>query len=589
MHELANTISAGPESTPPAPAQNGAVRLRVWPAVATVAIAAVSGYAVSLFASTNEQTVLAFGVIPGVCVLLLVVWWLAASGAPARDRCLGFLLLIGALAWVVFTQPSLVGGAMLLAYAAPALTAGATVLLAVAFRLRWPARRLLAAGFLLVCAGFFTALRVETIGGDIAPILSWRWVPTAAERSAALPEFKTGGRATLPSRVAPGDWPGFRGPARDNCVRDVRFATDWTVPPREVWRKRVGPAWSSFAVVGDYLFTQEQRGEEECVTCYGASTGEDVWASRVTARFEDTMGLGPRATPAYHDGRVYAQGCTGILSCLNASTGETLWTRDITEDAGTGVPMYGFANSPLVVGEYVIQFTSGKEGKSAIGYHCDTGEIAWMGGPDTNGYASPQLFVLEHEPQVLFSTDFGVQAFAAGSGELLWQHEWKNTSYPRCTQPLMTDGARIMIACTSGARLLRAAKTDGAWHVSEEWTSKRFRPYFNDAVFHKGYTYGFDGERLACIDMRTGERVWNGERYGGQVLLSAGMDMLLVLSEGGEIILVRAQPERFEEIARFQALRGKTWNHPVIVRDRLYVRNAEEAVCYELPVARQPA
>jgi outer membrane protein assembly factor BamB len=371
-------------------------------------------------------------------------------------------------------------------------------------------------------------------------------------------------------------------------VTGVKFSTDWTTPPRELWRRKVGPAWSSFAAVGDYVFTQEQRGEQELVTCYRAATGEPVWANQAEARFKDTMGLGPRATPTYHQGKLYAQGARGLLQCLDAATGHTIWKRNLTADASTGVPGYGFACSPLLVDDRVIEFTCGGEGKSAVAYDRASGEIAWLAGHKASAYSSPHFAVIGAVPQVLMVCGFGVQSFVPQTGVSLWEYPWKVKQYERCTQPLVVGNDSIMVAATgaTGSGLLRIQKQEKTWSVKEEWTTKTFRSYFNDCVFHEGYAYGFDGDRLACLDLRTGERRWTGKRYDGQVLLIADMAVLLVLSEAGEVVLVQATPERFSEIAQFSALSGKTWNAPVVAHGKLFVRNAEEAACFELPPVR---
>jgi hypothetical protein len=135
----------------------------------------------------------------------------------------------------------------------------------------------------------------------------------------------------------------------------------------------------------------------------------------------------------------------------------------------------------------------------------------------------------------------------------------------------------------TGTRLLRIGRRENGWDVAQAWSTKDLEPYFNDSVGHQGYVYGFDGKVLACIDLRTGKRCWKGGRYGyGQILLLPEMDLLLVLSERGEAVLVRADPRQHRELGRFQAVQGKTWNHPVIAHDRLLVRNSEEAACFEL-------
>ncbi|MBX7259793.1 MAG: PQQ-like beta-propeller repeat protein, partial [Candidatus Hydrogenedentes bacterium] len=422
-----------------------------------------------------------------------------------------------------------------------------------------------------------------SIGGDLKPVVSWRWSPSLAELSKSLPRVEAHGTAVLPAELTPEDWPAFRGPARDNHVSGT-IATDWTNPPRELWRRSIGPAWSSFAVVGDYLFTQEQRGEEELVTCYRADSGEEVWSNSVPARYDDIMGLGPRATPTYHEGRLFTQGATGILQCLDAATGTSLWKRELVKDAGIDVPMYGFASSPLVVDDLVIVFAGESEGKALLAYRRENGDIAWQAGRGSGGYSSPHYAVIVDVPQILMLSDFGLQSFEPKSGTLLWENAWEIKMNPRCVQPLVVDSESVMYGATGayGSRLLRVQHTSESWKTEEVWSTKQFRPYFNDCVAHKGDCYGFDGERLACIDLKTGKRRWQGKQVGGQMLLLPEMDKLLVLSEDGEVLLIEAKPDRYSEVGRFKAISGKTWNHPVLVRGRLYVRNSEEVACFAL-------
>ena len=563
---------------------NQDVHVRIWPAILIALAHLAAAYAFARLGTTNIQNAIALGGVPLISTILLLIWWLVASRTPLLDRLIGLVLFIAAAAAVIFSQKSTGLGGMLMALALPYMTIGMVVVLVATYPLRWPLRRWVLAAFLLTCAGVYCAMRVDSIGGNLAPVTSWRWQPTTQEQSEAVPRFEAHATAVLPAEAGPGDWPAFRGPRRDGRATGIRFSTDWSTPPKEVWRRNIGPAWSSFIAVGDYLFTQEQRGSEELVTCYNAATGDPVWQNQVEAQFDDSMGLGPRATPTFVDGKLYTQGGTGVLQCLDAATGNTLWKRDLTKDAERGVPGYGFCSSPLVANDLVIVFTLGGDGKSIIAYRRETGEPAWRAGHHTSGYCSPQLAVIQEVPQVLMVSDFGIQSFVPETGAALWEYPWGIKTNPRCTQPVEIGNKSVMFGATgtSGSCLLRIEKKDSGWTTQEKWMTKKFRPYFNDGVLHKGYYYGFDGERVACLDLDTGERRWEGNRYSGQLLLLADMDMLLILSEAGDVALVPATPERFSEVARFKALTGKTWNHPVVAHGKLFVRNSQEAACFEL-------
>ncbi len=568
-----------PEHLPPA--AKAPLPLRIWPALLILLLQLTASRLVTTFGSTNIHSAVGLAVVPLAAAALLALWWLFASRAPVADRVIGLFLTAGVLLCVNYSR-----GTMLLAFAVPAMTTGAVLALAVTNRLRWPLRRCLLVVFILGCAGVFLSLRVDEIGSGLAPVVSWRWSPTEAEASAAIPAATANRTAVLPAKAGPGDWPAFRGPERDGILAGTRFSTDWTTPPRELWHRQIGSGWSSFTAVGDYVFTQEQRGAEELVTCYEAATGAGVWINRTEAQFKDDMGLGPRATPTFHEGKLYTQGCTGVVQCLDAASGSVVWKRDLTRDAGAHVPGYGFSSSPLIVGNLVVVFSGRSDGKSVVAYDRATGNVAWCAGHRTAVYTSPQLATIAGVPQLLMVCDYGLQSFVPETGAQLVDYPWEAEINPRCVQPVVADD-RVMVGTTGfmSARMLRIQKEADAWKVSEEWTSRKFRPYFNDGVLSRGFYYGFDGERLACIDIATGARRWEGKRYGGQLLFLADMEMLLVLSDAGEVALVPATPEGFSETARFRAVTGKTWNHPTIAYGKLFVRNATEAACFELPGA----
>lgn len=534
--------------------------------------------------TTPFRTYMGIGVVPILGSLALVLWWLFSRTVPVRQRLAGLGLAAAACALpVLVSRPFAI---FLLVYVLPSLTTLLAIALVVTLRCTWPERRRILLMTMAFCAVFFCFTRVAGVDGNMAPLISWRWAgPPELAGDAAGVGNKTATVAQVPE---PEDWPAFRGARRDNRNMVSRFGVDWAAtPPRELWRRPVGLGWSSFTVIGDYCFTQEQRGPEETVACYETATGNEVWSNRIPERFDDVMGSGPRATPAFDKGKLYTQGATGILQCIDAATGASLWKRDIKEDAGMGVPQWGFSSSPLVAGDLVVVYAGAGGGKSVLAYKKDSGEPAWTAGQGTNGYSSPHWAEVALSPQILQISNRGIEAFEPATGKVLWEDVWDIKNNPRVTQPYMVD-FYTLIAGTGqgkGARLLKVVKEGETFVPKILWTSKDFRPYFNDYVFHDGYLYGFDGNRLACLDAATGFLRWTGDRLGGQILLLNAIDMLLLLTEEGEVLLVSAYPSEVQVKGRVKALDSKTWNHPVVSHGKLFVRNDREAVCYELPPA----
>jgi outer membrane protein assembly factor BamB len=344
------------------------------------------------------------------------------------------------------------------------------------------------------------------------------------------------------------------------------------------------------SVVGDRLFTQEQRGPEEAVVCYHADTGQQLWAHSDNARFSETVaGPGPRATPTFANGHLYTLGAAGKLNCLDAATGAVIWSRDAAADSGAKLPIWGFAASPLVADGLVTVYTGGPNGKAVNAYAADTGQPAWSAGLGTIGYCSTQFATLAGVPQILIAANDGLTAMDPKTGAQLWRHEWKvPEGMTRITQPTVIGDADVLLgtAFDMGTRRLHVAHEGSAWDVKELYTTRAIKPYFNDLVYHDGNLYGFDTVFLTCVDANDGKVKWRTRGYGsGQVLLLADQSMLLVLSETGEAALVDAAPAAYHERAKFEALEGKTWNHPVIARGNLYVRNGEEIAAYALPIA----
>lgn len=560
--------------------------LRLWPGV----VIAVSIWLARFGTPILDPDAAMYAVLGAAAGgLLIVLWWLFASRAPWSERLGGVgLIIIGLIGTRPLLDESIATAGMGYLYPifAVPIVATALVVWAIATQnLPDRTRRLSMVGTILLASLGWTLVRTGGISNSEGSELAWRWTETAEERLLARADEGPIDRpAALTASEVEAEWPGFRGPDRNGVVRGVRIETDWSVsPPVELWRRPVGPGWSSFAVAEEHFFTQEQRGEHEIVSCYLRTTGEPVWQHQDETRFwESNAGAGPRATPTLHDGRLYSFGATGILNALDAADGSVRWSRNAATDTGVEVPIWGFASSPLVVDDVVIVATAGQ----LAAYERSTGEPRWFGPDGGDGYSSPHLLELDGVPQVLLMSLAGAVSFEPARGTLLWEHAWPGST--RIVQPALTaDGDLLMSrGTTSGMRRLSAGVAPGGWAIEERWDSNGLKPYFSDFVVHEGHAYGFDGNILASIDVKTGVRNWKGGRYGsGQMLLLADQDLLLVISEKGELALVEAVPHGFTELARFPALKGKTWNHPVLVDDSLLLRNDREMAAFRLALA----
>ena len=223
-----------------------------------------------------------------------------------------------------------------------------------------------------------------------------------------------------------------------------------------------------------------------------------------------------------------------------------------------------------------------------VAYDLASGNPRWKGPVRSGSYSSPHLLTIDGVAQVLLMNRDGVTSVVPADGTRLWEHPWPGGPI---VQPALVAGGDLLISTSGdmgvlGMRRIAVAHGPGGWTVEERWTSNGLKPRFNDFVVHKGHAFGFDGFILACIDIADGNRKWKGGRYGhGQLVLLADQDLLLVLSEQGELALVSATPDQFTELARFPAIEGKTWNHPVLVGDVLLVRNGQEMAAFRLSLA----
>jgi outer membrane protein assembly factor BamB len=418
----------------------------------------------------------------------------------------------------------------------------------------------------------------KSVAAQTAPV-----APTAST-SAQSSHTATVDKSTAPSV----EWSDFRGPNRDGRYMGTPIRTSW---PREglrrLWKQPVGGGYASFVVADGRAFTIEQRRNQEVVAAYDVQTGRELWTNGWNASFEESMGGdGPRATPTYHDGRIYALGAEGELRVLDAAKGTLVWRRNILSDNGASNLSWGMSASPLIVDDKVVVLPGGSRGRSVVAYDKSAGDAIWKSLNDEASYTSPMLVTVGGVRQILVVTAARVVGLTPDNGTLLWEYPWSTFSGINVAQPIVfTHNGRDRVFMSAsyghGAAVFELSKANDRFQAKTIWENERMKNKFTSSVLHNGHIYGLDESILASVNAETGELNWKGGRYGYGQLVLAGSH-LVVLTEEGDVVLVDATPARHQELARFTAIDGKTWNHPVIADGKLFIRNLQEMAAFDI-------
>lgn len=469
---------------------------------------------------------------------------------------------------------------------------------------------LLALALLIVPASLF---RIRGFSGEIIPQLEYRFAKARQLRTE--PTSDAASLAATPAATdaaAPTEFPQFLGPQRNGVLTRREFAipADGNFPP-PLWRIEVGEGWGGFAVSGQRCVTLEQRGDQECVTCYRLRDGALLWIHEEPARHQNPLGgIGPRSTPTIRGEQVFVQGATGIVLCLDLNSGETVWRRELLTIAGwdqsqsEGQIAWGRAGSPLIVNDLCILPLGGPDdrpddrevdgvpirGRGLIALDATTGAVRWVGGADQISYASPIRMTLAGVDQVVIVNETSVSGHAPEDGRTLWTTRWPGQSNgsANCASAVQVDEHSVLVgkAYGTGSAIFELQQESDGLTVTDRWKKPSLlKTKFTHACVSGDQAYGLSDGTLECVDLKAGRRLWaqsRGARYGhGQMLLVE--DLLLIQAEAGNLAMVDANTERFEELATGEGLSAKSWNIPSVAGQYLLVRNDAEAICYRLP------
>ncbi|MBL62529.1 MAG: hypothetical protein CMI30_03870 [Opitutae bacterium] len=427
---------------------------------------------------------------------------------------------------------------------------------------------------------FIGCVHIEWRGG-MTPSLQWQ----KREESHTYVKPEAGRLSDLlENNSSSAEWPDFRGPTRRGIARSQGVPIDWRKKPNLIWRREIGPGHSSLILASGRLYTMEQEGDFETLTCRSMRDGGVVWKYRKPTKLKDSMGgIGPRSSPVAAQGKIYALHSNGTLSCLQASTGDLIWERETLEPEYE-YPHWGLACSPLVLNGMVIVSPGGAAG-AVKSFDAETGRPAWVSKLKGNGvYLSPSAMKLAGRLQVVVAVEGKLAGLEPSTGETLWEHPWKifmvNT---QITQPLELSEDVLLVSAGygKGAEAVRIEKDTQGFTTQRIWKSKNLKTKFSSPVFRNGYVYGFNESSLTCIEAQTGGLMWRGEKYGyGRILLVE--DKLLILGNTGAVSVVEANPNGFVEVSSRQLLKKeRCWNGPLLVGGFLVLRNGSEIRCYD--------
>ena len=380
-----------------------------------------------------------------------------------------------------------------------------------------------------------------------------------------------------------GEWPQFRGPTRDGISTETAWSHAWPPEgPKRMWGAKLGNGFSSLSISGGRLYSMGNAEDQDSVWCLDALTGAVIWRHRYACKLDPKYYPGgTSSTPTVFAGAVYSLSKAGQLFCLDATTGAVRWAKNITADFGIKPPTWGFASSALIRDHLLLL----NVGKAGVALDRDTGAVVWNSGDGACGYASPVPYTLAGKNYLALFGGDAMRGVDLESGVIRWTYGWKTEFGENSPDPIFTD-CKLFITSGHGAGSALVDLGTGGdptllWHNSD------LGNHIAASVLTRGHFYGFTGRvnhddgGFGCVDAATGVTNWYIPNMRGSLILAG--DRLLVLTLQSELVVVAVDPAAFRELARAQALGGVSWTAPVLLQNRVYVRNGKgEMACFDV-------
>ncbi len=385
----------------------------------------------------------------------------------------------------------------------------------------------------------------------------------------------------LPLVVFAADWPQFRGPQASGIAPDQGINKNWAQrPPQKLWEVALGDdGYAGPAVAGGKVYIIDHQGAQDVVRALDLATGQEIWRFSYADTAEENNGFA-RSTPLISEGKVYTFSRLGSIHCLDAETGAKLWSRNIQTDFGGQKPGHEYCMSPIVDGHRLILCPGGNNA-AVVALDKNTGQTIWAGGgSDIPGYATPVVAEILGAKQYVVFTGVSLIGVAVDSGQLLWRFPWETRYNINVATPLIV-GNRIFISSDYDHGCAMVEIT--AQGPKALWENKELQAHFSSPVVYNGYIYGVGNPGfLVCLDPATGAALWKQPGFEKGGLCAVDGVLLVMTGNSGDVVMVNATRDGYEELGRITPLGGQSWTAPIIAGGKLLVRNQQALVCLDL-------
>jgi len=379
------------------------------------------------------------------------------------------------------------------------------------------------------------------------------------------------------------DWTQFRGPNRSGISTENIADSQMSDPaPELIWKKNIGCAFSEITISGDKLYTTLSEKTDslsgwEYLAAFDAQTGKEIWRNKIDSIFidPDDFGDGPRSTPLVSENMIFSFSSYGKLTAHSISDGKQLWQVDFITEFGSKTPRWGFSSSPVIVDGVLIIESRCTEDRAFTAFDPASGKLLWAKGKGNASYCSPLVAEIDGQTQIIFANQKTLSSYNS-KGETLWTYAMKMNG--PTAMPTLVDSNKIFICTVRSSGFEIVEVKDNA--VTEVLQAPTMKNDYSSTLYYDGHLYGFNVAALQCISAETGEKKWTKRGFGKGSLILVG-DKLLVLSDKGLLIQVKADPTAYSEQRRFQAIKGKSWTAPSFVNGKIYLRNQSEMACYK--------